>query len=179
MPGVHQPLMTRKTRTIWLVVLILLVFPVIVAVTSYGAYEPLLAFFGKHTTSQTGLRANGAKSGTRQMTFSEHSNYMNLSHEYDSLWMDLLPPNGGFILKTGKHGVRRRYGISMFHQLHCLGMMREAFQDLKTRLVAAEMSGAGHGAQGRGLHSGHGPSDDADHWLHCFDYLRQVSVFMP
>src|SRR5437667_5899523 len=33
------------------------------------------------------------------MTFVEHEDYQNLSHDLDYLWTDLLPPNGGFIIE--------------------------------------------------------------------------------
>jgi hypothetical protein len=111
------------------------------------------------------------------MKFSEHENYMNLSHEYDMLWMDLLTPNGGFVKRPDKHGKERKNGISMFHQLHCLGMMREAVQDLTERLATAEsgMPMSSRRAAAGGAHGLHDPTAEPDHWLHCFDYLRQVS----
>ncbi|KAK9771972.1 hypothetical protein AB5N19_06973 [Seiridium cardinale] len=174
MPNIWYSSATRRTKTIWLFVLILLVFPLIVAISLYDALDPVLAFFGKGTTTPGSVGKKLPNTGTRQMKFSEHDDYMSLSHDFDSLWADLLPPNGGFILRPDKNGVNRKHGISMFHQLHCLGMMRDAVQDMTERLTAAEKPGPHGHAEKRGSHGLHDPLAHDDHWLHCFDYLRQA-----
>lgn len=104
------------------------------------------------------------------MKFSEHDDYQDLSHAHDYLWQDLLTENGGFLIKLDEEGVAHRHGIGMFHQLHCLQMIRRALQNR----APAE-------GNGRNRHMRHGFREDEDdghdpelHMLHCFDYLRQV-----
>jgi hypothetical protein len=104
---------------------------------------------------------------TMDVQFSEHDEFKYLNPEYDHLWEELLTENGGFFVPKDSQDRRlKRYGIGMFHQLHCLQMIRGALQ-------AATASGENH-ASGKHAHGG-GDSVD-DHTLHCFDYLRQVSA---
>jgi hypothetical protein len=100
--------------------------------------------------------------------FSEHDEYENLSHSYDALWDSLLPQTGGFVLRFDENGTRHDYGISMYHSLHCLIIMRSVIQGLHGEI--AKLNGDEEMA---GDHD-HGEHADPVHWLHCFDYLRQV-----
>jgi hypothetical protein len=100
------------------------------------------------------------------VAFEEHAEYQNMSHAADAIWRDLLTPNGGFLMKEDREGVIRKHGISMFHQLHCLQMIREAIQRLQN-LEDKEN-------EGEYMHEKHSLNDDA-HLLHCLDYLRQVN----
>jgi Mycotoxin biosynthesis protein UstYa len=71
----------------------------------------------------------------------------------------LLPRNGGFlkVRMSDDPEIVTDYGISMFHQLHCLAVLRElVFSGNFT-------SQAGHHAR-----------EERVHWAHCFDYLAQV-----
>jgi hypothetical protein len=68
------------------------------------------------------------------MTVSEHEEFKNLTHDYDVLWDDLLPPNGGFLRKHYKNGQIHGHGISMFHKLHCLAIMRSAYQAMEEKV---------------------------------------------
>ncbi|KAL7941846.1 hypothetical protein V8C42DRAFT_333888 [Trichoderma barbatum] len=105
------------------------------------------------------------------VTFSEHPQYKNLSREYDYLWDELLTPNGGFIMKKDEKNIAHQYGLSMFHQLHCLAMIRAAMQD------ALNLPESTSKTQSRHKHHAHKNGsvfDTSDHWLHCFDYLRQT-----
>lgn len=101
------------------------------------------------------------------MTFSENPQYKNLSREFDHLWDELLTPNGGFIMKKDEKNIVHQYGLSMFHQLHCLAMIRTALQEA---LSLNDMSKI----HSRHEHSAQQLTDGSPHWLHCFDYLRQV-----
>ncbi|KAL7946384.1 hypothetical protein V8C42DRAFT_352618 [Trichoderma barbatum] len=90
--------------------------------------------------------------------------YLPLEPENVTLWDALQPRGGGFIAipnpkEYGLSGglplevddddgiVREGYGISMFHQIHCLVTIRTAFQTMNF---------------------------DDHHLNHCFDYLRQA-----
>ncbi|KAK2041680.1 hypothetical protein LZ31DRAFT_448567, partial [Colletotrichum somersetense] len=50
------------------------------------------------------------------------------------------------------------YGVSMYHQLHCLTMIRKYFTNLTT------------------VNDGNRLASHEDHLLHCIDYLSQAAV---
>lgn len=67
--------------------------------------------------------------------------------------------------KNPPNAVRKKYALSVFHQLHCLKMIREEY------ITHTGMSES---------HSGHDGQTNADHYMrhleHCFDYLRQSAM---
>lgn len=79
-------------------------------------------------------------------------------------WQNLNAEGGGWI--TVEHGEqlglgppirynnKEGYGVSVFHQLHCLAAMHDAYLGL--------------------LSGGEGRIQHAQHVEHCFDYIRQV-----
>ncbi|KAF7874513.1 uncharacterized protein EAF02_008490 [Botrytis sinoallii] len=71
----------------------------------------------------------------------------------------LLTPNGGFIIVDEGEGVTKGYGVTMFHQLHCLGMIR-------TMLFGGPMN---HDHEVQGAEWSKNPL----HFLHCLDYIAQ------
>jgi hypothetical protein len=121
------------------------------------------------------------------VTFSQRDEFFDLSPAGDANWTALLPPNGGFVSHQTKNGNYEMAGLTMFHQLHCLQMIRAAFQDSfsegKEALDADLMSkDAGMGDVGlehntKNKVKRHGPHLDQEHWVHCLDYLMQVSQF--
>ena len=117
---------------------------------------------------------------TQSVEFYEHYEYRNLSHASDHLWDELLTPNGGFLAGLDDAGQLHRYGISMFHQIHCVAMLRKVVQSLMSGAKAGSTAHAMHGSY---MNKKDSPSGnygaahndlDSEHWLHCFDYLRQV-----
>lgn len=126
------------------------------------------------------------ESSTRIMDFTENATFTSLDHQYDRLWDDhLIPNNGGYLTANKKTSNTDKLGISMFHQLHCLAMLREEMQNLHEVIDAAAMgkSPAMHNDEHqRGLRDGPVVDTDAGrvkhhdqkHTMHCFDYLRQV-----
>lgn len=97
-----------------------------------------------------------------EMNFTEISNASSfISPEEaikDKSWQELLTPGGGFLRVHEPNGKVNEYGVSMFHQLHCLTMVREM-------LLGQPMSRE---------HETSDWSEDSMHWLHCLDYLAQV-----
>ncbi|PTU23898.1 hypothetical protein P175DRAFT_0537326 [Aspergillus ochraceoroseus IBT 24754] len=92
----------------------------------------------------------------------------------------LIPPSGGGIRilpetiadpspefpapnTTHKFG----HGIAMFHQLHCLIVLRGVVfpEEGANSTRSTSHHGHGHGGALRG---------DLEHWAHCFDYIAQV-----
>ena len=105
---------------------------------------------------------------TEPVLFTINSQYMNLSYDANAYWDNLITPNGGFIRQLDSEGIMMKHGISMFHHLHCLQMIRAEIQ----RLMHLEQH---HDAQ-RGSKDERikeTVSDEA-HWTHCIDYIRQV-----
>lgn len=122
---------------------------------------------------------------SRIVEFSEHEDYKNLSREFDPLWDKLLTPNGGYLTADRKTNETDKLGISMFHQLHCLAMIREEMQYLvhiievlKENTHAPELHSQLQRRHKHGGDSMNPLNHDADHPLHCFDYLRQVRNFV-
>lgn len=87
-------------------------------------------------------------------------------HEGDEFWKSLIPlANSGFVTVKQPDGNLTGYGLSVYHQLHCLLALREAlFPDMPM----------GQGLSGSSKHKGPHHSHDAWHMHHCFDYLAQV-----
>ena len=78
----------------------------------------------------------------------------------------LLTPNGGFLRVQGGNGVIEHYGVSMFHQLHCLAMIRDLV--VPGKMMAGEASTIHKHASKRDIES------EEPHWMHCFNYLAEV-----
>ncbi|RAK99261.1 uncharacterized protein BO80DRAFT_446550 [Aspergillus ibericus CBS 121593] len=78
----------------------------------------------------------------------------------------LLPQNGGMLRVQTSNDTVTDYGISMFHQLHCLTVLRG--------LIFPGTS-QHHGASTSPSHSGDA-HEDAVHWAHCFDYIAQAII---
>ncbi|KAL8948068.1 MAG: hypothetical protein Q9183_007723 [Haloplaca sp. 2 TL-2023] len=94
--------------------------------------------------------------------------FENLSPSGDAEWeRALLTPKGGFLWVQYNGTTERPYGISMFHALHCLKMLREVIQK-SPGMVEKEHKGQGgmHGHE-----TGHG--QDMDHIGHCIGYIAQ------
>lgn len=155
-----------RTRAITLLVLSFIILAsILFYVVLNGSSLALDGFYGFGNANNADL----PNTYTIDVQFSEHEEYKELGPEYDHLWDELLTENGGFLIQEDpKERQVRKYGIGMFHQLHCLQMIRGA-------LAAATAPDEIHAD---GKHAAHGGSDPLDdHTLHCFDYLRQVSAF--
>jgi Mycotoxin biosynthesis protein UstYa len=111
--------------------------------------------------------------------FNSTPEYESFDRSKDHLWEELLSSNGGFLVRE-MNGEKHLFGITMFHQLHCLQMIRMAIQNL-TLGPSTNSSHNGHSLKIR-----HGEPGEMDkemdengpqHWQHCFDYLRQVRLW--
>lgn len=87
------------------------------------------------------------------------------SHEGDQAWNRLLRPGkGGFLLIQKNATDAVPWGISMYHGLHCLKMIRDMMAKAKTTKISNNIHD----------HSGF----EEEHLGHCFAYLAQVSFFV-
>jgi hypothetical protein len=89
-------------------------------------------------------------------------------------WNDLLPPNGGFLVKE-VNGTRRNFGITMFHQLHCIQMLRASFQVFLAQKDGAKKTDSSQGKHSSRTNSGR-DGFDTNHYTYCFDFLRQACI---
>ncbi|KAH8596221.1 hypothetical protein B0O99DRAFT_621293 [Bisporella sp. PMI_857] len=91
----------------------------------------------------------------------------------EAIWDNLRLEDPGFVwidnpskyglplgVPHGPKGLRKLYGLSWTHQLHCLMMIRDEYHSLQSRANP-----------GRRAEADPGPS--LHHIEHCFDYLRQ------
>lgn len=77
-----------------------------------------------------------------------------------------LTKNGGFLRLQQPGGPVGFYGVSMYHQLHCLEMLRDG--------ITGAVTGHGnHSHHGAGSHDEQA-EESFHHLLHCVDYLAQV-----
>lgn len=104
------------------------------------------------------------------VTFYDYVEFQSIDSASDAAWDNILPPNGGYIYRQEGRGQKQGYGISMFHQLHCLQMVRTKLQTMTSHMAAGGESGQ------REQHA-HQHHVDDDHVFHCLDYIRQV--FLP
>ncbi|KAJ4856800.1 hypothetical protein T069G_10168 [Trichoderma breve] len=78
-----------------------------------------------------------------------------------AFWDSLLTPNGGFLMvDLGDHR-NHSVGVSMFHQLHCLSIVRSVV-----------VGGGMHKHPNDG--GGNSAMEDDQHFMHCFDYIVQA-----
>ena len=103
--------------------------------------------------------------------FQARPEFNDLTASADDLWASIIPKNGGFVLKQ-KGKSWDVAGVSMFHQLHCLAMIREGIQVLQHENQHLKRSPHG----GTHDHDSSQPMNDTIHWAHCLDYLMQVRI---
>ena len=101
-----------------------------------------------------------------------------LSGAGDHVWSTkLLTPHGGFLRVQYNDTFEQNWGISMFHGLHCLQLIRSNLVQANARLsdqamAATHASHDHHGAHEQG--GGIGTTGTNDHLGHCFAYIAQV-----
>ncbi|KAL8876299.1 MAG: hypothetical protein Q9198_005481 [Flavoplaca austrocitrina] len=113
----------------------------------------------------------------RQITtiFQDKPILENLLPSADAEWeRALLTPKGGFLWVNYNGTAERPYGISMFHGLHCLKMLREVIQSSRPGMDG----GHAHAAKVGGHGHGHGHGQSMNHIGHCIGYIAQVCEFI-
>ncbi|OAQ59209.1 hypothetical protein VFPPC_10239 [Pochonia chlamydosporia 170] len=148
---------------------------------TYFMLLPLSQFTTHHkpspsNTSLVPADLHALQTSSKIVQFAEHDAYKNLSHQHDHLWHEALPPNGGYFTLAHERNKTHKLGIAMFHQLHCLAMLRSEMQYLHQIIAVLKDPTRGE------LPVRPKESDPLDHdkgyALHCFDYLRQSLLCM-
>ncbi|MCJ1445533.1 MAG: hypothetical protein MMC23_006038 [Stictis urceolatum] len=112
-----------------------------------------------------------AREFTQPFKMDEYEEYQDIGPKGDQAWAGLFTENHGYLfqqyrLEGTEQDTVRVYGISMFHQLHCLQMIRFTMAAWNTTLHNA--------LTGDDLPVHH--DIDGRHWLHCLDYLRRTTL---
>jgi hypothetical protein len=112
--------------------------------------------------------------GKNGIVFRELEALEDMSAAGDENWDDLFAGDGYLFLKPENTSFPwEPWGVSMFHGLHCLQVLRNKIQELAGRVTGSEP------LERQGQHGHHHDDlDDSDvsdiHYLHCFSYLAQV-----
>ena len=96
----------------------------------------------------------------------------NLGPEGDKAWDSLTPRRGGFLWLQYNETYELPWGISMFHGIHCLQMLRGEFQSQ----LGIRDDGVHHHHKRRVATKSDQPSDGPDivHLGHCLAYISEV-----
>lgn len=114
---------------------------------------------------------------TTAYTFQQIEALEDLSHANDHRWKQTaLPQKGGFLWVKYNETSNEAWGVSMFHALHCLKMLRMAVQEspfVKAALQDHDVPDAEkhHHHDGSANH----PDMDIVHLGHCIGYIAQVN----
>ncbi|KUL90711.1 hypothetical protein ZTR_00008 [Talaromyces verruculosus] len=114
-----------------------------------------------------------SQKGTNGIVFREVEDLKDMGVAGDQKWDDLFAGDGYLFLKPENSSLPQEpWGVSMFHELHCLQVLRNKIQGLEAQVSGSEP------LQNQGQHGHHhDDSDDSDvsdiHYLHCFSYLAQ------
>lgn len=107
----------------------------------------------------------------QDVLFEDNEKHAPKDKPVDSSWNSLLTPNGGFLINKDEEGKSETIGISMFHQLHCLQIIRVQIENL----IAFNGTSESTGIQPE-FHHDHVSS--WRHWRHCLEYIRQVRLLL-
>ncbi|MCJ1391224.1 hypothetical protein MMC18_004086 [Xylographa bjoerkii] len=174
------------TTTFVLSVLLTILLVVLVFQYHFLLSSPNAFTCPTYTPSSPAPQLSLLKAASTTRTFSLQPALEDLSHAGDATWAStVLPAKGGFLWVRHNETYEESYGITMFHALHCLKLIRANLQELPyMQLFAAEQAkqmGEGEGRvlnnihedlEKRGLvHNNH--LGDPDHVAHCVSYIAQ------
>ncbi|PVH96853.1 hypothetical protein DM02DRAFT_658853 [Periconia macrospinosa] len=114
-------------------------------------------------TNHNGLTNASALLGSsmKPMTFVANETFTGPpSQDSNAAWENLIPPGRGFVrIVNEDSGEEGQYCVSVFHQLHCLDMLRRGYYAATARPPPRPSHAL--------------PSA---HMQHCFDYIRQALI---
>ncbi|KZL85122.1 hypothetical protein CI238_09347 [Colletotrichum incanum] len=101
------------------------------------------------------------------------------SPEVNEAWASLFPKEGGFF----KHPklAPQKSCIAVFHQLHCLDMIRQALYEARPDMIEQAHNGSNpaNPESDHGTTHDHNHAHDMYHIGHCFDLIRQSIICKP
>ncbi|KAI1349928.1 hypothetical protein F5Y01DRAFT_287476 [Xylaria sp. FL0043] len=133
-------------------------------------FQPFHLEIAEHNSSVASCIKQDLRLGTQKRLFQNKAiGKAMIGDDPSLLGQAKLQPNHGFIrLKDKKTQHVRWYGVSMFHQLHCLDMIRE-------RLEQTKAAQEGQGTEMFSHHHQHDSNQSTwEHLFHCLDYIAQA-----
>jgi Mycotoxin biosynthesis protein UstYa len=112
-------------------------------------------------------------STSQKRTFTRVPTFEDMSHENDAAWAaTVMPEKLGFIYVKYNETFSIERGISMFHAMHCLSLLREMLQ---MKLPGESSQSHQHGSK-----AGHESANHLreQHMPHCLSYVAQVSQWL-
>ncbi|KAJ0165925.1 hypothetical protein CTA2_9444 [Colletotrichum tanaceti] len=103
------------------------------------------------------------------------------SVKVDESWASIFPKEGGFFRHPKL--APQKSCMAVFHQLHCLDMLREALYEARPDLTNRTLTQ--NGSRSASSHPEHDAANDRDHSHdmyhigHCFDLVRQSLMCKP
>lgn len=149
----------------------IIIITLVILSLSYLRASPNFALLqvGYNLSSQDKHTQTGHNDKTVVTQFQHMKEVEDLGKAGDWIWKSqLLPPKGGFLWveTNGTDDIVEieGWGITMFHALHCLQMIREVFKSTMSPEHASNHGMPGH----------HHADNDPKHATHCISYLYQV-----
>jgi hypothetical protein len=129
-----------------------------------------------YNPSDDALRDSSASRGNPNFLFEflERPDIESLDSTVDEAWNQAMnTPLGGFLLVRHNETYSQGWGVSMFHSIHCLGILRSTMQNY---FGLAPEHGGGHAAHSHGQRDGATLHvDERKHAEHCLGYIGRVS----
>ena len=136
-------------------------------------------FSSSHTTSRPYFRTSdldpssspSPPSQSITTVFGQDPSLADTSTLGDEVWSRKFQTSkGGFLWVRHNETLREGWGISMFHALHCLKMIRTELQHTWSMMEPQPASPHSQGA----VHETHKEHRDMDHMKHCLSYIAEV-----
>ncbi|PTB41007.1 hypothetical protein M441DRAFT_194351 [Trichoderma asperellum CBS 433.97] len=127
-----------------------------------------------YNPSDDALRSSSASRENSNFLFEflERPDIESLDSAIDGAWNQAMnTPLGGFLLVRHNETYSQGWGVSMFHSIHCLGILRSTMQNY----FGLASDNGGHGAHAHGqrdgatLHVG-----ERNHVEHCLGYIGRA-----
>lgn len=120
------------------------------------------------------LRGSSASKGNSNFLFEflERPDIESLDSTVDGAWNQAMnTPLGGFLLVRHNETYSQGWGVSMFHSIHCLGILRSTMQNY----FGLAPENGGHAAHAHGQRDGATLHvDERKHVEHCLGYIGRV-----
>ena len=172
----RQPIQQKSKRLFFQALLLWTGFTV-ATLLLLRAIQSSFEFNDSHSPDSSSASATSSDKDPRKVIskeFVRRPEYFDFSPTGDKVWEDIIPLNGGGIPVFKPNDSLHVYGVSMFHQLHCLGMIRGAIQKLQmSQGDVAQLAESGNQVLGRSKEA-ENEEEMQHHWVHCLDYIMQV-----
>ncbi len=152
----------------------ILVFMFVLLIFQTRARIPFHICRDGYEASQYHIQVDGLP--FRPRTFRQIPVLEDMSRDNDHAWLStLMPQKEGFILVRHNETFELKMGISMFHALHCLSLVRAMLQD--------KLDGEGEHSH-HTVHQSHARDDSSERFLHekhvphCLGYIAQVWIVL-